>query len=96
MLAQQPQEITNSIGMKLVLIPNGKFMMGSAQDEVGRWDGEIQHEVTISQDYYLGVNEVTQAQTAQNSPDLLRDDREKLTTRSRPRPARDALRRRDF
>ena len=27
--AQPPKELTNSIGMKLVLIPRGKFMMGS-------------------------------------------------------------------
>lgn len=31
-----PVEITNSIGMKLVLIPPGEFMMGSAQEEVDR------------------------------------------------------------
>ena len=46
-------KITNSIGMKLVLIPKGKFMMGSPESE---------HEVTISKDYYLGVTEVTQGQ----------------------------------
>src|ERR1700752_1728774 len=31
-----PQEIENSIGMKLVLIPRGKFKMGSPGDEKGR------------------------------------------------------------
>jgi formylglycine-generating enzyme required for sulfatase activity len=60
--AQAPKEITNSIGMKLVLIPKGTFMMGSPKSDEGRqWD-ETQHEVTISKDYYLGVYEVTQAQ----------------------------------
>ncbi len=54
--------ITNSIGMKLVLIPKGTFLMGSPKGEVGRQDDETQHEVTLSQDYYLGVYEVTQAQ----------------------------------
>jgi formylglycine-generating enzyme required for sulfatase activity len=60
--AQPPKEIVNSIGIKLVLIPKGTFMMGSPASEQGRDDDETQHEVTISEDYYLGVFEVTQAQ----------------------------------
>jgi formylglycine-generating enzyme required for sulfatase activity len=60
--AQSPKEITNSIGMKLVLIPKGTFMMGSPETEKGRQENETQHEVTISKDYYLGVHEATQAQ----------------------------------
>ena len=60
--AQAPKVITNSIGMKLVLIPKGTFMMGSSESEKGRYENETQHEVTISKDYYLGVHEVTQAQ----------------------------------
>ena len=60
--AQSPKEITNSIGMKLVLVPKGTFMMGSPESEEGRQKDETQHEVTISKDYYLGVYEVTQAQ----------------------------------
>ncbi len=60
--AQTPKEITNSIGMKLLLIPKGTFMMGSPETEKGRQENETQHEVTISKDYYLGVHEVTQAQ----------------------------------
>ena len=61
--AQLPKEITNSIGMKLVLIPKGTFMMGLPESKEGRdKDDETQHEVTISKDYYLGVIEVTQGQ----------------------------------
>jgi len=60
--AQSPKEITNSIGMKLVLIPKGTFMMGSPASEELRQEDETQHEVTISKGYYLGVYEVTQAQ----------------------------------
>ena len=59
---QAPKVITNSIGMKLVLIPKGKFMLGSPESEEDRDDDETQHEVTISKNYYLGVHEVTQAQ----------------------------------
>jgi formylglycine-generating enzyme required for sulfatase activity len=61
-LAQAPKEITNSIGMKLVLIPKGTCMMGSPETEEGRGVDETQHQVTISNDYYLGVTEVTQGQ----------------------------------
>src|SRR5207244_3590856 len=34
------REFTNSIGMKMVQIPAGKFRMGSSFDEEGRWDDE--------------------------------------------------------
>ena len=54
--------ITNSIGMKLTLIPAGKFLMGSPADEAERDPEELQHEVVITQPFYLGVHEVTQAQ----------------------------------
>ncbi|MFM7842603.1 MAG: formylglycine-generating enzyme family protein, partial [Planctomycetota bacterium] len=60
--AQPAKEITNSMGMKLVLIPKGKFLMGSPPTEAERGTDEQQHEVTISRDYYLGAYEVTQGQ----------------------------------
>ena len=59
---EQPKEITNSIGIRLVLIPKGTFTMGSPPSEEGSQSNEFQYEVTISQDYYLGVTEVTQGQ----------------------------------
>jgi formylglycine-generating enzyme required for sulfatase activity len=55
-------EVTNSIGMKLRLIPAGEFMMGSPGTESGRSDNEIQHRVSITKPFYLGVTEVTQEQ----------------------------------
>ena len=60
--AQSPEEITNCIGMKLVLIPKGTFTMGSPRSEEGRKPDEEQHQVTISNNYYLGAYEVTQGQ----------------------------------
>lgn len=60
--AENPKEVINSIGMKFVLIPKGTFLMGSPPNEDGSKDDERQHKVTISQDYYLGIHEVTQAQ----------------------------------
>lgn len=61
-MAEQPKTITNSIGMKLVLIPTGTFTMGSPLSELGSKDNERQHEVTISKSFYLCIHEVTQAQ----------------------------------
>jgi formylglycine-generating enzyme required for sulfatase activity len=55
-------EVTNSVGMKLRLIPAGKFMMGSPRSEPHRYDNEIQHRVSITKPFYLGVTEVTQEQ----------------------------------
>jgi formylglycine-generating enzyme required for sulfatase activity len=56
--------ITNSVGMKLVLIPAGKFHMGSPAAEDERDDIELRHEVTISKPFYMGVHEVTQEEYA--------------------------------
>ncbi len=60
--AAPPKEVTNSIGMKLALIPAGKFLMGSPKDEKDRLLAEEQHEVSITKPFYLGVYEVTQAE----------------------------------
>jgi formylglycine-generating enzyme required for sulfatase activity/serine/threonine protein kinase len=58
-----PVEGTNSIGMKLALIPRGKFLMGSPDGEAGRDVNEgPQHEVVITQPYYVGVTAVTVGQ----------------------------------
>jgi formylglycine-generating enzyme required for sulfatase activity len=47
------REVTNSIGMRLVLVPAGKFKMGSPEE------GPV-HEVEITKAFRLGVFEVTQ------------------------------------
>ncbi len=58
-----PADITNSIGMKLKLIPADEFMMGSPGDEKDRSEDEgPQHKVRITKPYYMGVTEVTQGQ----------------------------------
>jgi len=43
-------------------IPAGMFTMGSPSGELGRWDDETQHQVTLTKDFYIGVFEVTQRQ----------------------------------
>ncbi len=57
-----PNSITNSIGMKLVLVQPGTFLMGSPVSEAWRSDDESQHEVEITRSFYVGVYEVTQEQ----------------------------------
>jgi formylglycine-generating enzyme required for sulfatase activity len=42
-------------------IPPGSFMMGSPDTELGRWDGEDWHSVTLSQGFWLAETAVTQA-----------------------------------
>ena len=51
-----------SLGMKLVWIPAGRFTMGSPITEEGHRDDENQVEVTLTQGYWLGQTELTQGQ----------------------------------
>ena len=76
-----PVEYTNSLGMKFRLIPPGKFIMGSPPEEIAcllekdlqpypyyadRLKSEgPEHEVEITQPFYLGVHEVTVGQLRQ-------------------------------
>jgi len=61
--AKDSNIVTNSIGMKLILIPPGEFMMGSPDSEKYRHSNEVpQHRVRISKGFYMSVTEITQAQ----------------------------------
>jgi uncharacterized protein (TIGR02996 family) len=55
-------EVVNSIGMRLALIPPGRFRMGSPPEEQERRGNEEAHEVEITRPFYLGVFAVTQGQ----------------------------------
>ena len=58
-----PDEITNSIGMKLKLIPAGEFLMGSPDSaSYAGEDEKPQHRVRITKPFCLGVHEVTLGQ----------------------------------
>jgi formylglycine-generating enzyme required for sulfatase activity len=49
--------------MKLVVIPAGRFLMGSPKDEEGRFDTEgPQHEVELTRPFYMGAYAVTKGQ----------------------------------
>jgi eukaryotic-like serine/threonine-protein kinase len=54
--------VTNSIGMKLVRLPAGKFLMGSPAREAGHKPDEEQHEVTLTRPFFIGAHEVTVGQ----------------------------------
>jgi formylglycine-generating enzyme required for sulfatase activity len=54
--------ISSLFGIQLKLVPEGHFLMGSSATEKFRDKDELQHEVTISEPFYLGVTEVTQSQ----------------------------------
>jgi formylglycine-generating enzyme required for sulfatase activity len=58
-------EIKNSLGMRLVYIPPGKFTMGSPESEQGRESKETQHGVELTKEFYLGMHEVTVGQFRQ-------------------------------
>jgi len=55
--------ITNSIGVKLTLIPAGEFRMGSPDDDKDSEDVEKpKHRVRITRPFYLGIHEITRGQ----------------------------------
>jgi formylglycine-generating enzyme required for sulfatase activity/serine/threonine protein kinase len=65
-IASPPQSIVNLIGMKLVLIPAGEFLMGSTDDDgQAEADEKPRHRVRITRPFYLGVTEVTHGQFRQ-------------------------------
>lgn len=70
------KELTNSVGMKLVRIEPGQFIIGDGEDpprdrkqwELRDWDESPAHTVTISKSYYLGACEVSNAQYERFDP----------------------------
>jgi formylglycine-generating enzyme required for sulfatase activity len=57
--------ITNSIGMRFVLVPAGTYLMGSPESEADRREEEPRHRVRLTRPFYLGVFPVTQAEYEQ-------------------------------
>ena len=65
------RSVTNSVGMSLVLIPAGEFMMGSDDSDHDAEPDEFldaaagkkeKHRVRITKSFYLGIHEVTRGQ----------------------------------
>ena len=60
---ENPQSFTNTVGMQLVRVSPGEFVMGSESPAVARTEDERPpHPVAISRALYVGVYEVTQAE----------------------------------
>ena len=61
-LMESKVDLGKGVKLEMVLVPAGKFMMGSLASEVGRGKNETQHEVTLTKPFYMGKYEVTQEQ----------------------------------
>ncbi len=59
---EPPKYLTNSVGMKFVWIAPGNFLMGSPKEEESRREDEMQHKVTLTKGFYMGVHTVTEYQ----------------------------------
>jgi len=57
-----PPKRINRFGMSFVYIPPGTFMMGSPENEAGRYNRERLHKVTLTKGFYMQTTEVTQGQ----------------------------------
>jgi formylglycine-generating enzyme required for sulfatase activity len=56
--------VRNSLGMTLIAIAPGRFLMGSPANEKDRSDDETQHAVTLTKGFFMGTTHVTVAQFA--------------------------------
>jgi formylglycine-generating enzyme required for sulfatase activity len=59
---EEGDEIAPGVRITFVLVPPGRFLMGSLAFEMNRSDDEAPHEVTLTEPFDLGKTEVTQAQ----------------------------------
>ena len=59
-----PTSTTHTVAnnLEMIFCPPGTFTMGSPTNETGRGTDETQHQVTLTNGFYLGKFEVTQAQ----------------------------------
>ena len=59
---EEEDEIAPGVAMKFVLVPPGRFLMGSPEGEAERSKDEVQHEVELTRPFYLAINDVTRGQ----------------------------------
>jgi len=59
---EEKTDLGKGINLEMVLIPAGKFIMGSRISEKNHRKEETVHEVTLTKSYYMGKYEVTQEQ----------------------------------
>jgi formylglycine-generating enzyme required for sulfatase activity len=73
--AEEKADLGKGVNLEMVLVPAGKFVMGSPKSEKGRNEEEKQHEVTITNPFYMGKYEVTQEQweaVMWNNPSIIK------------------------
>lgn len=78
--SQSAASVKNGIGMEMVLVPAGSFMMGSENGL--SWEKPV-HQVTINYSFYMGKYEVTQSQwqaVMGNNPSHFKGDNLPLET----------------
>ena len=54
--------LPKGVGLDMVWCPPGAFLMGSPEGELGRWDDEVQHRVTLTKGFWMAKYELTQEQ----------------------------------
>ena len=54
--------LSENVTLEMKRCPAGTFLMGSPDTELNHAEDEVQHSVTISNDFYMGVYEVTNEQ----------------------------------
>ena len=61
---EEPDNVTEDTNgmIEMVWIPAGTFTIGSPAAEPGRWDDEIQRQITLTNGFYIGKYQVTQEQ----------------------------------
>ncbi len=59
---EEVTDLGKDVKLEMILIPAGKFVMGSPASEKGHRINETQHEVTLTKPFYMGKYEVTQEQ----------------------------------
>ena len=67
--AGYPQSVQTSLGQDLRLVLPGEFTMGSSRREQGRRSNEALRAVRLTEGFYLGVMEVSNAEFRQFDPD---------------------------
>jgi formylglycine-generating enzyme required for sulfatase activity len=55
-------DLGNGVKLDLVLIPPGKYKMGSPKSDKDAGENEVQHDVEITKPFYLAATETTQEQ----------------------------------
>ena len=56
---REEKDLGQGVKLETVLIPAGKFVMGSPKNEKGRENDEKQHEVTLTKPFYMGKYQIT-------------------------------------